>query len=141
MAYKTLIFGTDDLYGKLRPYYLYAVKQKFLDIAAYAVFANGKINFVTPDGKPTKKLSGIQFAIVSSKNNFYSRMKYLERLGFSRGQIIDGRIFRVPNLNLPRLIQEGVAYGILDKKKFKALSHAIYPQVYTFTKGNSAARF
>ena len=138
MAYKTLIFGVDDMFGKLRQYYLQAVKINFLDIAAYAVFVNGKIRLFAPDGKPfVKQVPTFDLAIVSSKMDFYRRMKFLEKIGFPRNQIIDGRIFKVPHLNLPRLLKEGVAYGMLDKKNFKVNSHAIYPQAYTFTKGNN----
>ena len=54
----------------------------------------------------------------------------LERAGVPRNKIIDGRVFKVPNLNFPRLLSEGVAYGILEKKGFGANSHTIYPQIY-----------
>ena len=34
MAYKTLIFGTDEAYGKLKPFYDAAVKNGTLEIVA-----------------------------------------------------------------------------------------------------------
>ena len=61
MAYKTLIFGTDDLFNELRPYYEQEVQRGNLEIVAYAVFEKdgirlvgnkvdwgGQINFLTP---------------------------------------------------------------------------------------------
>ena len=42
-------------------------------------------------------------------------MKIIERSGVPRNKIIDGRVFKVPNLNFSRLLSEGVAYGTLDK--------------------------
>lgn len=59
-------------------------------------------------------------------------MKFLKAQGFSRSRIIDGRVFKVPELNFPRLLKEGVAYGMLEKNCFQANSHVIYPQVYLF---------
>ena len=50
MAYKTLIFGVDDLFDKLQPYYAQAVQLGMLDIVAYAVIENDRINFIAPDG-------------------------------------------------------------------------------------------
>lgn len=52
MAYKTLIFGVDDLFNELQPLYMREVQRGNLEIVAYAVFENDKINLVTPDGRP-----------------------------------------------------------------------------------------
>ena len=59
-------------------------------------------------------------------------MKKLEQIGFPRNRIIDGRVFQVPNLDFPRLLKEGSAYGVLQKESFSAPSRVIYPQVYKF---------
>lgn len=59
-------------------------------------------------------------------------MKILEANGFPRNRIIDGRIFQhVPELNLSRLLAEGVAYGVLEKDSFKS-GFTVYPRVYSF---------
>ena len=50
MAYKALIFGVNDLFGKLQPHYAQAVQLGMLDIVAYAVIENDRITFVAPDG-------------------------------------------------------------------------------------------
>lgn len=38
MTYKVLIFGTDDLYDKLKPFYDAQIQRGNLEIVAYAVF-------------------------------------------------------------------------------------------------------
>ena len=43
-------------------------------------------------------------------------MKMLENLGVKRNKIIDGCVFKVPHLKINRLINEGVAYGLMDDK-------------------------
>ena len=49
MAYKALLFGTDDLFETLKPFYLNAQKQGVLDIVAAAVLENDGIRFVTDE--------------------------------------------------------------------------------------------
>ena len=53
-------------------------------------------------------------------------MKKLEQIGFPRNRIIDGRVFQVPNLDFPRLLKEGIAYGSFDKGILKDMSCCIY---------------
>ena len=83
------------------------------------------------------KSTRFELAIISSQNDFYRRMKFLEGQGFPHNRIIDGRVFQVPNLDFPRLLTEGVAYGVLDKNSFAAKSHTIYPQFYKFANNYS----
>ena len=61
-------------------------------------------------------------------------------MGFPRNRIIDGRVFQVPNLDLPRLIKEGVAYGVLQKESFIVSSRTIYSQVYSFKNNYSVLK-
>ena len=77
--------------------------------------------------------------IISSRRNFYSRMKQLESLSVPKGKIIDGRIFRMPNLDFPRLVKEGVAYGFPERTSVSwndclPLNHS---RVYTIKYGNN----
>lgn len=141
MAYKTLLFGVDDMFGKLKPFYELAIRRGTLEVVAIAIFEQKGIRFVTIDGKPINTLPQLELAIISSRNDFYQRMKFLEARGVPRNRIIDGRVFQVPNLDFPRLINEGVAYGIIDNKNFfAAKSHTIYPQLYRFQNGSSILR-
>lgn len=74
--------------------------------------------------------SNFDIAIVSSRRDFYRRMKLLEANGFPRNRIIDGRVFQVQNLDFPHLVKEGIAYGILEENILDDDSRAIYPKVY-----------
>ena len=51
MAYKTLIFGVDDMFNELQPFYAREVQRGNLEIVAFAVLEQNGIRFVTPDGK------------------------------------------------------------------------------------------
>ena len=137
MAYKTLIFGVDDMFNELKPYYDREVQRGNLEIVAYAIFENNGIRIVTPEGK----LGGgnqFELVIISSRNDFYRRMKFLESQGFPRNRIIDGRVFQVPNLNFPRLLTEGVVYGVIENENSFVIEHnVIYPQMYSFKNSNS----
>ena len=128
MAYKTLLFGTDDLFETLKPFYLKAAEQGVLEIVAAAVFENGGIRFVT--GNSEINSIDIDLAIISSQNNFYERMKQLEAMGIPRNRIIDGRVFQVPNLDFPRLLKEGVAHGICDNNCVRENVCPIYTRIY-----------
>ncbi|MBR2775272.1 MAG: CatB-related O-acetyltransferase [Selenomonadaceae bacterium] len=140
MPYKTLIFGTDDLYPILKPFYDVEVKRGNLEIIATAELNGDTVNLVYADGKQGKveDIPNFDLAIVSSTKDFYRRMRQLETLGMSRNRIIDGRVFRVPNLDFPRLLKEGVAYGVIEKQYSFRIEHSvIYPQSYSFKDNNS----
>ncbi len=138
MAYKTLIFGIDDLFEKLLPYYGQEVKRGNLEIAAVAVFENEKITLVDSAGAVVggEYFSDFDLAIISSHNNFYNRMKFLEAQGFPRNRIIDGRVFQIPNLDFPRLIKENTAYGLIEELPTR-LSGSTYKINCRFAKNNS----
>jgi len=138
MAYKTFIFGTDDLYPALKPFYDKEVERGNLEIVAYGIIEGNDVRLVDAEGNA---LGGggqypyCELAIISSKLGFYNRMKFLEAQGILRSRIIDGSIFQVPNLDFPRLINEGVAYGTFEQKSFVDNTFSVYPRIYL---GNSA---
>ena len=51
MAYKALIFGTDDIYSKLKPFYDAEVERGNLDIVATVDVIGDDINLVYTDGR------------------------------------------------------------------------------------------
>ncbi|MBQ3444828.1 MAG: CatB-related O-acetyltransferase [Selenomonadaceae bacterium] len=140
MAYKALIFGTDDLYPTLKPFYDAQAKSGNLEIVATAELVNNTFNLVYADGKKGRieDIPNFDIAIISSHGYFYSRMKLLEGFGLPRNRIIDGRVFQVPNLDFSRLLKEGIAYGIIEKQNSFRIEHnVIYPQMYSFKDSNS----
>ena len=139
MAYKVLFFGTDDLFGKLKPFYDREVERGTLEIVGYALLENGKVTIVDSASKRGGVEQSVIFelAIISSQNDFYRRMKFLEAQGIPRNRIIDGKVFKVPNLDFHRFLKEGVAYGVFDKNLFVANSYTIYPRAYRIKGINS----
>lgn len=142
MAYKALIFGTDDLYPILKPFYDKEVERGNLEIVAFGIIKNGNVHFVTDESKRGGVYDNvdIDLAIISSKNNFYKRMKFLEAQGIFQNRIIDGRVFSVPNLDFMRLLEEGIAYGSWNANTFpeEMLSRfTIYPRVYKHKRNSS----
>ena len=129
MAYKTLLFGTDDLFETFKSFYLKEVERGNLEIVAAAVLENENINFVTYEGMPEQGSVDIDVAIISSENHFYERTKKLEAMGVPRARIIDGRAFYVQNLDFPRLVNEGVAYGTYNPSNFYCAAFS-YPSNY-----------
>ena len=51
MAYKTLIFGTDNIYEKLKPFYDAQVKNGNLEIVARGTMEGDNVNIVYADGR------------------------------------------------------------------------------------------
>ncbi len=65
-------------------------------------------------------------------------MKFIEEnFKLPRQNIIDGRVFVIPNLDFPRLISEGIAYGVLDNIAFNENTYTIYPKVFRFKNNNA----
>ena len=63
MAYKTLIFGTDDLYPKLKPLYDAEVERDNLEIVAV-------VDDINALGGDLEKFPDFDLAIISSKTDF-----------------------------------------------------------------------
>ena len=51
MAYKALLFGTDDLFNDLKPFYDREVQRGTLEIVGYALLEDGKVILVDAAGK------------------------------------------------------------------------------------------
>ena len=88
-------------------------------------------------GGGVEQIPKFELAIISSNNDFYNRMKFLEAHGVPRKAIIDGRVFQVPNLDFQRLIKENVAYYFLNAGMYTNVSdpsYSIYQKI--FSNGN-----
>ena len=63
-------------------------------------------------------------------------------MGVPREKIIDGRVFTVPELNFPRFLAEGVAYGVFETQNaFWDNLDIIYPRVYKFKDSGNTLSF
>ena len=142
MAYEALLFGTDDMFNVLKPFYDREVQRGNLKIVGYALLENGKVTLVDADGKPGGGDFQFDLAIISSQKDFYNRVKFLESRGITRDRIIDGGVFfKASNLDFPRLLAEGVAYSSLETNSFSDIAPtygtigAMYPRVYKSLNG------
>ena len=126
---RAIVFCTEDAIDDLKSFYVTVAPLYNFEIVSYVPFENQKVNLVADFAN--KNFDAIDFVILHSyRAYFYSRLKFLEAIGVPSNRIIDGRVFQMPNLDFPRLLKEGIAYSILDKKIFSANSRVIYPQVY-----------
>ncbi len=139
MAVKALIFGVDDFFPHLKPFYEQEIQRGNLEIVGYAVLEQDGIKLFSPQGGGGDPRN-FDVAIISVNefsHTFYNRMKILESVGVPRNRIIDGRVFQIPNFDFPRLIFEGVAYGSTGKKNFRDVTNTIHKRIYKITDNNS----
>ena len=139
MAVKALFFGVDDMFNELKPFYDMAIQRGDIEAVGYATIEKDGVKLYTLGGGAESR--HFEIVIISSMENYYDRMKMLEKAGVPRNRIINGRVFRMPNLNFPRLLAEGVAYGIFEPKFIPVAPYwptiemitpyISYPQVYT----------
>ena len=94
---------------------------------------------LTVDGGGVEDILNFDLAITSSRKKFYDRMKFLETKGFSRDKIIDGHLFMIPNLDFPRFLSEGIAYGVFESANaFSDNLMVMYPRSYKFKNKSKA---
>ena len=141
-AVKALIFGIDEFFPFLKPYYDQEVAKGNLEITGYVVLDKNKVYLLKNlNGEPLQNLS-FQKVIISSKDYFLAKFKLLQSMfnTFTGGgggtniklsNVIDGRIFRVPGFNLARFIEENVAYGDFVDEVFNDAISTIYKRIYT----------
>ena len=138
MAYKALLFGNNVNLKKMAKYCKKEIECGNLEVVGRAVFENDTINFIGGNGKLLKSgddiAKDVDLAIIfPAKNELYGQMRQVRNLGFPNERIIDGRVFRIPELDFPRLLSEGVAYGSFESKySFLDRTNVIYPRAYTF---------
>ncbi len=143
MAVRALIFGTDYLFGTLKNFYKQAVQNGTIEIIGYAVFDERGIKFCRNEwgGEeiPLDK-SDFDIAIVSSQTNFYLRMKWLEEnFKIPRKNIIDGRVFHIPHLDFKKLLETGIARGVLENPVIQIdnAENSIYPKIFEINGGDT----
>ena len=100
MAVKALIFGTDDLFPQLKPFYKNEAQRGNLEIIGYAVFTEKGLKVYQNSWGGAAELNfnknNFDIVIVSTQIDFYNRMQRVENLyGVPRKNIIDGRVFQI----------------------------------------------
>lgn len=132
MAIKALIWGKDDLYERLRPFYERAEKSGIIEIVGYATKEDGKYVMHRPDGSRADDIY-VQIVILSTKFEIFDRMRELQQdYGIAKKFIVDGRVFRAEGFDLARLCEEGVAHVNWngDYKRLIDKCYTIHPRIY-----------
>ena len=141
MAIKALIFGVDDLFNELKPFYEMFAQRGEIEVVGYANFEKDGVKLYP--AKEGVNPRNFKIAIISSREHFYDRMKLLENMGVKRNKILDGYAFKVPNLKLNRLISEGIAYGLMEDKmlSWKYTFPLSYKKIYKVKNSESIISF
>ncbi|MBR1728355.1 MAG: CatB-related O-acetyltransferase [Selenomonadaceae bacterium] len=138
-AVKALIFGIDELFPILKPYYDREVEKGNLDIFGYAAFINDKVVFAKNlQGEPLTNLS-FDKIIISSENNFMIKFKISRELinkinnrggGINLNNVIDGRIFQIPNFDLKIFLKFNIISSILADSFLSDNTKSICLRIY-----------
>ncbi|MBQ9479327.1 MAG: hypothetical protein IJU71_07220, partial [Selenomonadaceae bacterium] len=125
-----LIWGTDDLFPQLAPYYFHYAQQGLMSIVGFGVYTGGLTLFKDLNGTKLESNPKFERVILSTKNNFYDRMKQLEGMGIPRKIIIDGAVFKIQGLDFKNFIETGKVVAKWDSKMIVDGTYAIYPRTY-----------
>ena len=106
-----------------------AQDKDLINIVGYTIFENNQIKIYEKLGGKIFSPPPFQMLIVADENNFEEHLKFLQALKIPANLIFDGNVFKVPNLNIPRLYNERVAYCSIGDNEFSEESRTIYQRV------------
>ena len=134
MCTKVLVVLGGDLDEELVPHYRRAEQEGTLSIVGYAS--------CTEQGLSFEGLSGEVIAerVLLSCSKLYPMIAYLRQYApeIPRAALLDGRIFRMPGLDVPRLFAENIGYAPLQaelvdqEEEFLDATHAEIPRVWSY---------
>ena len=134
MGTKVLVVLGGDLDEELVPHYRRAEQEETLSIVGYAS--------CTEQGLSFEGLSGEVIAerVLLSCSKLYPMIAYLRQYApeIPRAALLDGRIFRMPGLDVPRLFAENVGYAPLQaeladqEEDFVDVTRAEIPRVWSY---------
>lgn len=134
---QVLIFGTDELYEELAPFYAEAEQRGEIEIVAYGVVKGSEVSFYRTyssksGGVKPMVVSEFTFyaAILSAQKNFFLYRRVLQDFGVPEKRIIDGRAFKIKQLRFAPLYNEGVACGTMDYPNLRDVSNTVHPRRY-----------
>ncbi|MBR1729400.1 MAG: CatB-related O-acetyltransferase [Selenomonadaceae bacterium] len=150
MAVRALIFGTDDLFPKLKPFYDREVEKGNLEIIGYAVFKDNKIYLLKNLQGEGLNVVSFDKMIISSRNNFIVRLKMANIIfnknfhinkNISIDNVIDGRVFQIQNFDLIQFCDQGMIKSTIPNTNvhgnvtnFRDSTNVIYQRIYNSKK-------
>lgn len=127
---KTLLWITNpfnyELYNYIKPF----EEKDLINIVGYAIVEGREIIVYEKLGGKIIDPPSFEMAIVMAGNNFHEQMKILESFQIPQDVILDGRVFQIPNLNLPKFFAEGMAYGEIEENGFSDESRTVHQRVF-----------
>ena len=134
MGTKVLVVLGGDLDEELVPHYRRAEQKGMLSIVGYASCTEQGLSFEGLSGE------GIAERVLLSCSKLYPMIAYLGQYApeIPRAALLDGRIFRMPGLDVPRLFAENVGYAPLQaelvdqEEEFLDATHAEIPRVWSY---------
>ena len=135
---KALIFGVDDLFRTLKPFYDREVEKGNLEIVGYALLKGNNVIFTKNlQGEPLQDIS-FQKIIISAQSDFIpifkaakSLLRTLKGGGYNFKQdIIDGRIFQIPGFDFIKFCFEGIVYAKNLSPIFHEATSSIPAKIY-----------
>ena len=134
MGTKVLVVLGGDLDEELVPLYRRAEQEGTLSIVGYASCTEQGLSFEGMTGEP------IVQRVLLSCSKLYPMIAYLRQCApeIPRAALLDGRIFRMPGLDVPRLFAENVGYSSLqaeltdNEEDFLDVTRAEIPRVWSY---------
>lgn len=126
---KTLLWSATPFNYKLYEFIKQAEDKDFINIVGYAIFENNQVKVYEKLGGKIIAPPPFQIIVVADENNFYEHSQALQNLKIPANLIVDDNVFKLPNLNIPRLVNERVAYCNIDGNEFSDESRTIYRRV------------
>ena len=112
MAKPLIAFWKDGLYPQLRPFYDQAIARGEIQEAGTLSLQDQHLMFQTPDGAVQEGLA-LHYVAAGAQYRFFTFQAPLLAHGIPSDRIIDGCVFTVPGLDVPRFLAERIAYGKL----------------------------
>lgn len=135
MCTQVLVVLGGDLDEELVPLYRRAEEEGALSIVGYARPTERGLSFEGMDGEVSVQ------RVLLSCSKLFGMISYLQRYcpEIPRAALLDGRVFRIPGLDIGRLFQENIAYAPLQAKleadneeTFTDVTRAEIPRVYSY---------
>ena len=135
MCTQVLVVLGGDLDEELVPLYRRAEEEEALLIVGYARPTEQGLSFEGMNGEVSVQ------RVLLSCSKLFGMISYLRRYcpEIPRAALLDGRVFRIPGLDVGRLLQENIAYAPLraeleadNEEMFSDVTRAEIPRVYSY---------
>lgn len=113
---RVIIYGKEDQYRALQPWWQKLIDKKEMEIVGYVDRGRGEIKISPVDAAHAK--SPLQFDyVLTSTVLFYERVQEIKKtLQLPRAAVLDGRMLRMPGFSFAKYRENNIAEGILREQ-------------------------